>query len=128
MATTLSDVQPTEYDLVITRGETYVRQFLWQTGTPAAPIDLTSYTARMQVRPSWLVPGTTPAAAIISLTETNGIALGGTYGTVTVTITDAVTSALAINDGVYDLELVSPAGKVTKLLRGTVTVLPEVTV
>jgi hypothetical protein len=129
MATTPSDAQPTEYNLVITRGETYVRPFLWQTGTPAAPVDLTSYTARMQIRPAWLVPGETPAAALISLTDTSGIALGGAAGTVTVTITDVLTSALTIDDGVYDLELIAPvSGKVTKFLRGTVTVLPEATV
>lgn len=126
---TASDVQPITYNLVIVRGETYVRPFLWQTGDPLAPVDLTGYTARMQIRPSWLTPGITPDTALVSLTDTDGIALGGATGTITITISDTRTSALTIDSGVYDLELIAPVtGMVTKFLRGKVTVLPEATV
>ena len=87
------------------------------------PHDLASYTARMQVR-------STDASdtVLLSLTTENaGIALDDTAKTITLTITATATAALTFTEGVYDLELVSSGGVVTKILRGTITVSQEVT-
>lgn len=127
MAQTPSDIHPAEYNLVLTRGATETRVFTW-TDPSGVLVNLLGYTARMQIRPEWLIPGTTPDTALVSLTDKSGIVLGGSAGTVTVTITDTQTAALTIDRGVYDLELVAPSGAVTKFLRGTVLVLPEATV
>ena len=125
---TASDVKPAEYDLIIARGETYTRTFTWTSG--GSPVNLTSYHAAMQIRPDWLVAGETPGTPDVDLDDQTkgGITLGGSAGTVTVTIPAAVTAALAIDRGKYDLELTAPSGAVTKFLRGSVTILGEVTV
>lgn len=126
---TPSDAQPPQYDLTIVRGETWQRVFAWTTGVPAMPVDLTGWTARMQIRQDWLAPGLPSGSALVSLTTENGaITLGGAAGTVEAIIDATTTSSLVIDDGVYDLELISPSGRVTKLLRGDVRVLPEATV
>ena len=87
-----------------------------------APFDLTGYSARMQVRAT-----IASASALIDLTSPTGIVLGGTAGTIQVIITAAATAALAISEGVYDLELIDAASAVRRLLEGTVTVAKEVT-
>ena len=60
-------------------------------------------------------------------TENGGIALGGSAGTITLTISAAATAALTAASGCYDLELVSGSGLVTRLLQGRVVVSREVT-
>lgn len=99
------------------------------TGTPIAdmlPIDLTGYTARMQIRPDYA-----STTVLVELTTENArITITPAAGTIALYISDTDTSALAFADApaVYDLELVPPApGDVIRLLRGTVTLSPEVT-
>ena len=87
------------------------------------PASLASFTARMQVRPT----ADDTATPLISLTDSSGIALSDAAKTITITITAAVTAALPATAGVYDLELVSAAGVVTKLLQGAVVIASEVT-
>lgn len=109
--------------LTIDQGATFTKQLTWKTGTPAVAVDLTGYTARMQIRPT-----IESSTVLVSLTtENGGIALGGTAGTITLTITATATAAFTWTEGVYDLELVSAGGVVTRLLKGAVTVTPEVT-
>lgn len=87
------------------------------------PFDLTGYTARMQVRATIAA-----ASALIDLTSpSGGIVLGGTAGTIAITITAAQTAALTISSGFYDLELIDAGGAVRRLLSGVVTVSKEVT-
>lgn len=112
--------------LAIDQGATYRKTFLYTTSlTTLTPIDLTGYTARMQMRSS-------PTAAVTSLSLTqlsslNGqLILGGALGTIQVYITDVATAALS-GGGVYDLEIISPSGDVTRLVQGTYAVSPNVT-
>lgn len=87
------------------------------------PIDLTGYTARMQIRSD--VDSDT---VLVSLTtENGGITLGGTDGTVTLLISATATAALTWDEGVYDLELVSSGGVATRLVSGRIAVSDEVT-
>jgi hypothetical protein len=68
------------------------------------------------------------ASTLVELTTENSrIALGGTAGTITLTIAAADTAALTSGRGVYDLELVSGAGIVTRLLQGVATISRNVT-
>lgn len=85
------------------------------------PVNLTGYTARMKVKDA--IGGTTA----VSLTSPTGIAIDNTAKTITVTIADSVTAALTIDSGVYDLEVVSSGGVVTRILEGNVAVEGEVT-
>jgi hypothetical protein len=110
------------YNITIEKGATFSRELTWKDENGDA-IDLTGYTARMHIR-------THPSAstAILELTTENSrISLGGAAGTVTLTVTPAVTTAITAMDGFYDLELVSSGGLVTRLLEGKVTFSPEVT-
>ena len=87
------------------------------------PVDLASYTARMMIRSTEEATGT-PLLSLVSPTD---IALDNTAKTINVTIAATATDDLTFLTGAYDLELVSPAGVVTPLLKGSVTVEAEVT-
>lgn len=109
------------YDFVLEQGTTHVR-------TVRVPLDLTGYTARMQVKPKHGQP------AVISLTtETEGLTIVPsadplvTPSEVRWHIPPEQSSPLTIKRGVYDLELVASDGRVIRLLEGKVTISPEVT-
>lgn len=110
------------YDIKIDQGATYRQEFIWK-DSAGDPIDLTSYTARMQIRRK--VSST--AAEHEATTENSGIAITAGTGSVVVTISATDTAAFEFTKGVYDLELISGSGVVTRLLEGTVEVSPEVT-
>jgi hypothetical protein len=111
------------YKLDIQQGATLSLTATWTDSTGAA-VNLTGYTARMQVRSAYDATTT-----ILSLTSGAGdITLGGSAGTIAITASATVTAALTAPwTGVYDLELVSGGGVVTRLLEGPATVSPEVT-
>jgi hypothetical protein len=110
------------YDLEIKQGATLSLTATWKDSAGAA-INLTGYTARMQVRSAYDATST-----ILSLTSSSGITLGGAAGTIAITASATVTAALTAPwAGVWDLELVSGGGVVTRLLEGAATVSPEVT-
>jgi hypothetical protein len=56
-----------------------------------------------------------------------GITLGGTAGTIALAAVATATSAVEAGQYVYDLELVSGAGYVTRLVEGNFVVYAEVT-
>ena len=87
------------------------------------PVSLSGYSARMMIR----LTAETADPALVSLVSPTDIVLDDTNHTITVTITAAATAAWTFAAGVYDLELVSGTGVVTKLLSGSITVLDEVT-
>jgi hypothetical protein len=113
---------PTDYALTIYAGTTFELHLAWKDAAGAA-IDLTGYSARMQMRKKQ-----SAADTVFSLASpAAGIVLGGAAGTIDVVLGAAQTGSLSARSGVYDLELVSASGKVTRLLQGAVTVDPEVT-
>jgi hypothetical protein len=111
----------TTYDILIEQGATYSQVITYKDNGVA--VNLTGYTARMQVRATLEA-----ATALIELTTANGrIALGGAAGTITLSISATDTEALTSGRGVYDLELVSGSGIVTRLLQGVCTISRNVT-
>jgi hypothetical protein len=109
------------HDIVCDQGATFTRVFTWEDST-GVPVNLTGYTARMQVRDT-----ITAASTLFSFTtENGGISLGGTAGTITVTASATTTAAVAAGCYVYDLELISGA-TVYRLVQGQFTVDGEVT-
>jgi hypothetical protein len=65
---------------------------------------------------------------LFEASTTNGlIVLGGTDGTIALTIPASDTGGFTWLKGVYDLNLASSGGVVTRLLQGSVLVSPEVT-
>ena len=111
----------TTYDILIEQGATYSQLVTYKESGVA--VNLTGYTARMQVRSTL-----ESASTVVELTTANGrIALGGAAGTITLTISATDTAALTAGRGVYDLELVSGSGIVTRLLQGVATISRNVT-
>lgn len=109
------------YDITCDQGATFSRVITWKNSN-GTPIDLTNYTARMQVRANY--PSTT---VLLELTTANsGIALGGALGTITLAATATAMAAIAADQYVYDLELIT-GSNVTRLVEGSFTVTPEVT-
>lgn len=114
-----------ELDIVIEQGATFQKRLTWvDNQVPAVPIDITGYTARMQLRTA----KDEPDPPIIELTDGNGrIILGGVNGTIDLLIDCADTSALIDEFGVYDLEVESPGGVCTRLVEGSFELSLEVT-
>lgn len=110
-------------NLKIDQGATFSQPFTWKTGTPAAPVDLTGCSARMQIRSKRV-----NAAVLLELTTINGgIVLGATAGTVILNLSAVQTAAIVWISAVYDLQIVFSDSTVRRLVSGTVTVSPEVT-
>lgn len=110
------------YDFYIEQGATFYQQIVWK-DSAGDPIDLTGYTARMQLRKT--VKATD---VILSLTTENGrITLGGAEGTITLEVDAEDTADLTEFCGVYDLEVEASDGTVTRLLQGQIEVSREVT-
>lgn len=110
------------HNIVIEQGATFRLNLLWK-DSAGSPVNLTGYTARMQVRRRYNDPD-----ILLNFTTENGaIVLGGAAGTIQVTGLATVTDDIPAKPSVYDLELVSGSGFVTRLIEGSVTITPEVT-
>ena len=109
------------HNFICEQGATFTREITWL-DSEGVPVNLTNYTARMQVRAT-----ASSASTLLSLTSSGGdITLGGTAGTITIAISATATAAVAAGCYVYDLELVDGA-TVYRLLQGDFTVDAEVT-
>jgi hypothetical protein len=86
------------------------------------PVDLTGYTARMQIRSK--LEDLTVLTELT--TENNRILIDNTLKTITLTIPANVTAALNFQSAVYSLELVN-GSEVTPFIGGTVSLIKEVT-
>lgn len=109
------------HNLKIEKGATFTLPLTWKNENGSL-VNLTGYTARMDIRSA-----AGAVTAIAQLTSSSGITLGGTAGTIVVTLSAATTAAITDTSGVYDLELVSAGGVVTRLLEGSVEFVEEVT-
>jgi hypothetical protein len=118
-----------EADICIFQGATFNQTLFWEVGDPPTPVNLTSYSAKMQIRSSHK-----SKVVILELSSpSSGITLGtsGDYttGAINLTIGSSTTAQLSVCDGakpVYDLEMTS-GGIVTRILQGNVIIAPEVT-
>ena len=116
------------YNMLSTRaieqGATFVRTFTYYSATSTGPVvDLTGYSARLQVRRFH-----NSADTLLSLTSTSTrLSISSTAGLITVRLPSTATAALEWRQGVYDLEVHSSGGVVTRLLEGRIEVRPEVT-
>ena len=116
----------TNYDIIIEQGATFTLQLVYKTSAGVA-VDLTGYSARMQVRESY--PAASPLLSFTSAAS-GGITLGGAAGTILIEASDETTAAIDTRQtiwGVYDLELVPPDGKALRLLEGAAQIRPEAT-
>lgn len=111
------------YNIVIEQGADFSLPLTWRDGTNAL-VNISGYSARMQIRENYESDD-----YIVSLTSgiNGGITLGGAAGTILVEISAAVTATMSQSAAVYDLEMVSSAGVVTRLVQGNVYISREVT-
>lgn len=108
--------------ITIEQGSTFSLSINYQ-DSGGSTIDLSSYSARMQAREE---AGST--STIFSISSASEITLGASDPNLLVTLTATTTAALAAPwRGIYDLEIESPSGVVTKLLKGVLLVESEVT-
>lgn len=111
-----------KYTLFMDQGA-YLTRTMTYLDPDQEPIDLTGFTARMQIRGY-------PQSEVVWLTLTSesgeGITIGGADGTVVIEITSAQTADIT-TDGFYDIELIAPSGEVDRFLQGAVILSNEVT-
>jgi hypothetical protein len=108
------------YNFTIEQGATFNLLMTWRIDNVA--VNLTGYTARLQARID-----VDETDTILSLTTGAGITLGGAAGTITLDQTATQTALLPKGEYVYDLELQSSGGVVTRLLQGELNISAEVT-
>jgi hypothetical protein len=112
---------PGRYNIKVYQGSTFSLAPQWK--IDGTYVNVTGYTAALSVKNS-----PTSATTIVSLTSANGrITVGTTDGKFTLALNAATTAGLAAGSYVYDLEVTSPGGVVTRLLEGGFIVYEGVT-
>lgn len=112
MAATFDFIDEGQVRRAVYRGETLQRVFTYKDSDGVA-VDLTGYSASMQVRKS-LADG----VALELSTVNSRITLGGAAGTVTLTVSATDTATVDVGQYFYDLELTSGSSVVTRLIEG----------
>lgn len=113
------------YDLTIDQGADWFWTVTWKVGSTArsaTPKDTSGFTARMQAREKY-----DSATTVLNLTSANGGIDVSSNGIFSIHATAEQTAAIPAGKYVYDIEAVSDAGIVTKLARGRIRVVAEVT-
>lgn len=110
------------YNFTLEQGTTFRRDFIYKDANGAI-VNLTGYSARMQIRQF-----KESEDKLIEATSANGkLAIVGAQGKVSLTLSPADTNNVKFSQGVYDLEIESSGGEVTRLLQGVVTFDKQVT-
>lgn len=121
------------YNMTCQQGSTFTRLIEIEqpdltadpTGNTFEPFDLTGYTARMQVRRT-----IDSANFLLSLSTENGSLtinpIEGQTNAIYIDVSASVTASVSTS-GVYDLEIISSTGTVTRVLQGVFNLSPEVT-
>ena len=86
------------------------------------PIDLTGYSARLQVRQEYYSEN-----PLLDLASGSGIYISGSAGVIEIYVDNNTTSNLPPGSHVYDLELINPSNEEDRLIEGSWIVTPEVT-
>jgi hypothetical protein len=108
-------------DFTIEQGATFNLLLTWKINDVA--VNLTGYTARLAAR----VDVEDTETVLTLTTENGGITLGGALGTISLDRTATQTALLPAGTYVYDLELISGVGAVTRLVQGELDISAEVT-
>jgi hypothetical protein len=112
-------ISPGTYNSTVWCGATWDKTFTWTIDT--VPVNWTGYTAKLQIKEHL------NSTSVITLTSGSGITLGGSAGTVAVTISSTLTGAVTPGQYIYDLEVTT--GTTTyRLLEGKLTFDGQVTI
>ena len=109
-------------NITIKKGTTYEHVFIY-VDENGVPIDITGYGARMQIRET-----VTSAAYVYQALSGGDLNIGGVNGELGLSIPYSVTAAFSFTSGVYDIELITPTGKVVGFVGvSRVKTTPEIT-
>lgn len=117
------------YNITCEQGATFVRLIEIEYPDPTDPetyldFDLSGFTARLQVRRT-----IESSTHFVNLTSANGgieMQPGGIINAMRIYMSDELTATIP-SDGVYDLEIESATGEVSRVIRGSFTLIPQVT-
>jgi hypothetical protein len=122
-----------KYSFTLEQGSTFERQLTYQDSN-GVPIDLTGYSARMQLRPS---PGSPTLYLTLSSSlrpDGTGLNMNGltgvnptTSGTIGIVVSAATSSLLTFDEAAYDLEIYS-GSYASRIIEGRVKLSKEVTI
>lgn len=88
-----------------------------------SPLNLTGYSCRMQVRKYHFSD-----TVILEASSSNGkISIDPLVGVILINLSSADTESFNTLSAVYDMEIIAPSGKVTRILQGEVSCSPGVT-
>jgi hypothetical protein len=109
------------YDFTIEQGVSIRQPLIWK-DSAGDRVNLTGYSARMQIRSSY------DTAVLLELSTALGtIIITPASGTITLVLSNVTTAAIDWRKARYDLELTAPNGTVTRLLEGYIYVSREIT-
>ncbi len=111
-------------NLVIEQGANFTKRYTWKAGSPASPVDITGWVARMQIKDK------KGGTEILLLTEGNGRLInGGAAGTIDLDLDETTTLGLTFKgEEFFDLELQEiSTGFVRRLVEGRAVLSLEVT-
>lgn len=95
----------------------------YQFGEPPVTLDLTGYSGKLQVRRNYDSP-----VLLELLSGAGEIVFDDTAPNITVSFSAAKTEAMGVyEDMIYDLEITSPAGLVTRVIKGSFSLDRQVT-
>lgn len=109
------------YNTVIDQGADWFINFQYKQ-PDGTPVNLTGYTAALQVRTSPLAK-----TAVLTLDTSDGLTITANTGTIAAHATAAQTAAITNGKYSYDLEITNNVGIVTRLVQGTIEVSPQTT-
>jgi len=114
-------VTPGQVNFLCPQGSTFSKQITYK--IEDEPINLTGYAARMQVRENYYSPD-----ALLDLSSpSNGLTIDPINGIINILVSNEDTSSLPPGNFLYDLELESEGGTVSRIIEGSFIVTPEVT-
>ena len=116
--------EPGTYDIAIYQGDTFRISF--QMLSPdSAPIDLTGYTPKMQLRDAPNPAGALIATFAVALATQSGATLGQVDIVLSTTLSTALDPTLKYW---YDFQLTDPGGGIDTYVKGQAFVTPQVTI
>lgn len=110
-----------EYNIVVFQNQSLLLQLTYKDHNDVV-INISGYTAKMEVRET-----ADSEVAILTLTDADGLTLGGAAGTIVVEIPEDDLEDLVAKAYAYDLLLTTPTGVVVNLISGPFTIVPGVT-
>jgi|TARA_R110000824_G_scaffold267819_1_gene456610 hypothetical protein len=110
------------YNIVCEQGSTFSKKLtVKDSSTPPVARNLSTFTARMQVRPDL-----GSSTKLLDLTSAAGDITLNSSGEIEITVSATATAALS-QGGIYDLEIVDASGAVERVVQGDFTLSKEVT-